>query len=164
MFVCRTIANGHLHGTTRRQGGGFYEVLCAVAVGIALMSFGCQQRAVESVSDSTIEVTDETFENIVLESDQPVLVEFWAPWCRPCLEMIPTVDAVAESFKGRAVVVRIRIDQNPQTSTRFDVESPPTILVFQDGTVIKRRHGKQNEKTLARLLSDSLPRPESATD
>lgn len=164
MLDYRVIADRELSCTTRRWCGGLYGVLCAVAVGIALMSFGCQQRVVESVSDSTIEVTDETFQNIVLASDQPVLVEFWAPWCRPCLEMIPAMDTAAESFEGRAVVARIRIDQNPQTSTRFDVDSPPTILVFQNGTVIKRRHGKQTEKTLARLLADSLPRPESATD
>lgn len=117
---------------------------------------GCQEQSVDQPSSSIIELTDANFRQEVIESDQPVLVEFWAPWCQPCVEMMPAMEQVAHEFSGRAKVGKLRIDENEDIASTFDVQSPPAVIVFRNGTVFKRRSGKQNESELQILLAESL--------
>ncbi len=95
-----------------------------------------------------IEVTDQNFEEEVAKSNLPVMVDLWAPWCRPCLMVAPVVDKLAESYKGRFKFCRLNIDQNPQTAARYRIMSIPTLIFLKDGTVVDTVIGAVPEQTL----------------
>lgn len=80
-----------------------------------------------------IDVTDQNFEAEVIKSDLPVLVDLWAPWCRPCLMIAPVVEKLAEEYSGRFKFCRLNVDENPQTAAKCQVMSIPTLLFFKDG-------------------------------
>lgn len=81
------------------------------------------------------QVTDESFESDVLKSDLPVLIDFWAPWCGPCKAIAPVVEEVAKQYAGRLKVVKMNVDDNPQTPSRYGVRGIPNLIVFKDGQV-----------------------------
>ena len=81
------------------------------------------------------EVTDATFEQSVLKSDQPVMVDFWATWCGPCKALAPVVDEVAQAYNGRAKVYKMDVDRNNATPMRYGVRGIPTLLIFKEGKV-----------------------------
>src|SRR5437016_13367514 len=110
------------------------------------------------MSDQIAEVTDAEFENVVLRSGQPVLVDFWAAWCAPCRMIAPVVEQVAEEMGDRVTVLKMDIDANPQTSMRLGVMSVPTLIIFKDGEAAQRTVGYRcglkadlTEKRLARV-------------
>ena len=84
------------------------------------------------------EVSDSTFENEVLNSNQPVLVDFWAAWCAPCRMLAPTVEAVAEKFQGKAKVVKLNVDENVDSSSRYGIKGIPTLILFRNGKEAER--------------------------
>ena len=86
----------------------------------------------------TLHLTDAAFNEEVLQSDQPVLVDFWAPWCGPCKALGPTIDELAEDQEGRAKVGKLNVDENPETSRQYAVSSIPTVLLFHRGEVVER--------------------------
>lgn len=143
---------------SRQSNDGLLCPACAAAIGLLMFSVGCHGRSADQRTTSIVELTDANFQQEVIEAEQPVLVEFWAPWCQPCVEMMPAMEQVAQEFSGRAKVGKLRIDDNDATSSAFGVESPPTIIIFRDGKEFKRRHGKQSKDSLAGLLSASLSR------
>ena len=81
------------------------------------------------------EVNDETFENDVLRSEQPVLVDFWASWCKPCLALAPIIDEIAASYGGKLKVMRMDVDQNSSTVSRYSIRGIPALLLFKGGKV-----------------------------
>ncbi|ENE2732114.1 thioredoxin [Stenotrophomonas maltophilia] len=85
---------------------------------------------------STKTTTTETFENDVLKSQTPVLVDFWAPWCPPCRAIAPSLEELAEEFEGKLQIIKVDIDQNPQLAQRYGVRSIPTLKVFVNGDVV----------------------------
>jgi thioredoxin 1 len=91
--------------------------------------------------DNTLNFTDSAFDQDVINSDTPVLVDFWAPWCGPCKALGPTVDAVATEFAGKVKVGKLNTDENQQTAMRFGIRSIPTLLVFKGGKVVDQRVG-----------------------
>jgi thioredoxin 1 len=95
-----------------------------------------------------IDVTDQNFEAEVTKSELPVLVDIWAPWCRPCLIIAPVVDKLAEEYNGRFKFCRLNVDQNPQTAAKYKVMSIPMLLFFKAGQVVDTVIGAVPEQAL----------------
>lgn len=93
------------------------------------------------MSEFVAEVTDVNWENEVLKSDQPVLVDFWAAWCGPCRMLAPTVEAVAEKFQGKAKVVKINVDENVESPAKYGIRGIPTLILFHNGAEVDRHVG-----------------------
>jgi thioredoxin 1 len=104
-----------------------------------------------------IHITDATFDETI--SKGVVLVDFWAIWCRPCRMMGPVLDSLAVKMEGRAVIGKLDVDHNKQTTRRFGVSSIPTIIIFKDGQAVKRFVGVTSESTLIATLESLLPKP-----
>lgn len=85
------------------------------------------------MSDIVNEVTDASFESEVLKSDQPVLVDFWAAWCAPCRMLTPTVEAIAEKYQGKAKIVKLNVDENVESSSKYGIKGIPTLILFSGG-------------------------------
>ena len=99
-----------------------------------------------------IEISDAEFETEVLKSDQPVLVDFWAPWCGPCRQIAPMVDEITSENEGSAKVVKINIDDSPASAQEYGVTSIPTLMVFKGGEVVERFIGAQPKARLQQAL------------
>ncbi|HVI24966.1 MAG TPA: thioredoxin TrxA [Xanthomonadaceae bacterium] len=108
------------------------------------------------MSDKVIHATDADFDSVVLQSDQPVLVDFWAQWCGPCKMIAPALDELADNYQGRAKVVKVDIDQNRATALKYHVRSIPMLLVFKDGQVQGTQIGAVGKAQLAQLIDKAL--------
>jgi thioredoxin 1 len=95
-----------------------------------------------------IDVSDQTFENEVIKSSLPVLLDLWAPWCGPCRMVAPVIEGLAEKYEGRVKFCRLNVDENPQTAVRYSIMSIPTLLFFKDGQVAYTVIGAVPERTL----------------
>jgi thioredoxin 1 len=105
---------------------------------------------------SDISITDSSFDSVVLKSDKPVLVDFWAVWCGPCQMQGPIIEEVATSMAGKAVVGKVNVDENPASAQKFSIMSIPTIMIFKGGTVVKQFTGVQSKETLTGELNKLL--------
>src|SRR5262245_1265901 len=109
------------------------------------------------MSDATPFVSDANFDKEVLQSPEPVVVDFYAEWCGPCKAMSPALEAVAADLKGKVKVVKLDVDQNPATTAKYDIRAMPTILVFKDGKVVNQKVGAMvQKKQLADWINGSL--------
>lgn len=98
--------------------------------------------------------TDDNFESEVLKSDQPVLVDFWAPWCGPCQAMGPVIDRLSEEMKGKAKVGKLDVDENPKMASEYGIMSIPSLKIFKGGKVVKEFTGLQQKEALKEALSN----------
>ena len=103
-----------------------------------------------------IEVSENTWEDEVLNSELPVLVDFWAEWCGPCKMIAPVVKALAEENAGRLRVGKLNVDENPKTATRFGIRGIPTLLVFKGGEVVEQIVGVRSKKDLQKIVDQNL--------
>lgn len=103
--------------------------------------------------DHTVTLTDAAFDQEVLQSDTPVLVDFWAPWCGPCRHMAPTVDAIAQEYAGKIKVGKLNTDDNPATAMRFGIRGIPTLLLFKNGRVVEQRVGAMPKPEVIKMLA-----------
>lgn len=94
----------------------------------------------------TREFTDANFQSDVLDSDRPVLVDFWAAWCGPCRAVGPTIEELASQYDGKVAVGKLNIDENPQAPTEFSIHSIPAVLLFKDGKVVETLIGVQSKE------------------
>ena len=108
------------------------------------------------MAGTVTEVTDNNFQAEVLESETPVLVDFWAPWCGPCRMVAPVVEEIAQERAGELKVVKLNIDDNQQTAINFDVMSIPTLILFNHGQVAKKVIGAYPKRKLEAELEPAL--------
>lgn len=106
--------------------------------------------------NNTLEFTDDNFEQEVLKSDRPVLVDFWAEWCAPCRLMAPTVDALAGEYSDRAKVGKLNVDENQSVTSRYSIRGIPTLLLFKNGQIQEQWVGATSKDAIVKLLEKHL--------
>ena len=119
---------------------------------VTMFGFGKKKNA----GIDTLHVTDQTFEQEVLQSATPVLLDFWAPWCGPCKALGPIIDELATEYKGRAIVAKVNVDHNPKLSQAFKVKSIPTLAFIKEGRLIEQMSGLVSKPNLAEMLDDLI--------
>ena len=104
------------------------------------------------MSEKVRNIGDSEFEKEVLQSEKPVLVDFWAEWCAPCRMIAPTVEAVAAEYEDRASVVKVNVDDNPATAGTYGIRGIPTLILFRDGKEVERVVGATSREALSKLI------------
>jgi len=108
------------------------------------------------VSDKIVHVSDDNFESEVLQSPQPVLVDYWAEWCGPCKMIAPVLDEIAAEYDGRVKIAKLNIDDNPNTPPRYGIRGIPTLMLFKDGEVEATKVGAVSKSQLTAFIDSNL--------
>ncbi|TQD40467.1 thioredoxin [Haloflavibacter putidus] len=103
-----------------------------------------------------LEITDATFEEKVLKSDKPVMVDFWAAWCGPCKMVGPVIDEISNEYEGKAVVGKVDVDANQEFAAKYGVRNIPTVLVFNNGELVGRQVGVSPKDTYTKAIDELL--------
>ena len=103
-----------------------------------------------------LEVNDSNFDDVVLKSDKPVLVDFWAEWCGPCRMIAPALEEISKEYTGKAVVAKCDVDENPGVASRFGIRNIPTVLFFKDGKVADKQVGAVPKNNFVNKLNNLL--------
>lgn len=108
------------------------------------------------MSENTIQITDAQFAEEVLNSDIPVVVDFWAPWCGPCKMIAPVLEDVAAEFAGKVKVVKLNVDENQETAPKYNVRGIPTLLVVKGGEVVATKVGAVSKSQLVEFVNNAI--------
>ncbi len=108
------------------------------------------------MSENIIEVTDDSFEDEVLNSSEPVLVDYWAEWCGPCKMITPVLEEIASDYSGKIKVVKLNIDDNPDTPPKFGIRGIPTLMLFKGGEVEATKVGALSKSQLTAFIDSSI--------
>ena len=147
-----TLSESIASGSPGMKYGWPLLVLAVVAIGLLQVHSGKEQRGMGTAA----EVSQDTFEQEVLKSDVPVLVDFWAPWCGPCRMLAPIVDELGTDYAGKLKVVKVNTDQNNSLAGEYGVRGIPTLNVFKDGKEVERVVGVQPKKALAEKIDGAI--------
>ena len=104
------------------------------------------------MSDFTKDANEDNFDSIVINSDKPVLVDFWAEWCGPCKMLTPTIDAISEEYNDRSTIVKVNVDEAPAIATKYGIRSIPSLLFFNKGKVVEQKVGAVSKEELTSVL------------
>ncbi len=107
-------------------------------------------------ASNVLEFTDANFQNEVIDSQTPVLVDFWAPWCGPCKALGPTIEELAKDYAGKARIGKVNTDENPVTATNHGISAIPTLILFKGGKPVQRFVGLNPKQTLAAAIDNQL--------
>lgn len=108
------------------------------------------------MSEHIVAVTDDSFEQEVLQSDKPVLVDYWAEWCGPCKMIAPILDDIAPDYADRLKIAKLNIDDNPNTPPKFGIRGIPTLMIFKDGAVEATKVGALSRSQLAAFIDENV--------
>lgn len=108
------------------------------------------------MSENVIHVTDSSFEEEVLKSDTPVLVDYWAEWCGPCKAIAPVLEEIAGEYEGKLVIAKMDVDDNQQTPQKYVVRGIPTLMIFKDGDVIGTKVGQLSKYQLTAFIDSTI--------
>jgi len=103
-----------------------------------------------------LEITDATFEEVVLNSEKPVMVDFWAAWCGPCRMVGPIIDELSQEYEGKAVVGKVDVDANQEFAAKYGVRNIPTVLLFKNGELVNRQVGVAPKTTYSEAIDSAL--------
>ncbi len=121
-----------------------------------MIAFTMCSMEINTMSDAIVNVTDDSFENEVVNSNTPVLVDFWAEWCGPCKMIAPVLDEIAKEYNGRLKVTKINIDENQATPQKFGVRGIPTLMLFKNGELESTKVGAVSKSQLAAFIDSNL--------
>ncbi len=107
-------------------------------------------------SDAVVHVNDNDFNEVVLQSELPVLLDYWAEWCGPCKMIAPLLDTIAEEFAGKLIVAKMNIDDNPNTPQKYGVRGIPTLMIFKDGEIEGTKVGALSKVQLVEFINANL--------
>jgi thioredoxin 1 len=108
------------------------------------------------MAENIIEINDDSFEKIVLKSDKPVMVDFWAPWCGPCKAIAPTIDALEKEFGDKMTFVKVNVDDNPVSPSKYGVQAIPTLIFFKNGEKADQITGMVAKQKLEETIKNVL--------
>lgn len=108
------------------------------------------------MSGEPIHISDESFEKVVMQSDLPVIVDFWAPWCNPCKMIAPTLEKIAKEMEGKVIVAKINTDDHAQWMNKFGIQGIPTLLFVSNGKVVHRQVGALPERMLREVINQFM--------
>lgn len=108
------------------------------------------------MNDKIVHTTDDGFDNDVLKSEVPVLVDYWAEWCGPCKMIAPVLDQIADEYEGKLKIVKLNIDENPQTPPKFGIRGIPTLMMFKDGAPEATKVGAVSKSQLAAFIDTNI--------
>jgi len=107
-------------------------------------------------SDKVVVITDGEFDSSVLQSEKPVVLDFWAEWCQPCKDLASTVEEIAGEYEDKIKVGKLNIDSNPNTTTKYGIRAIPTLLFFKGGQVVQQVAGKKTKAEIKKIIDESL--------
>ena len=108
------------------------------------------------MSEGISHITDDSFEQEVLNSDQPVLVEYWAEWCGPCKMIVPLLDEISDEYKGKLKIAKLNIDDNPNTPPKYGIRGIPTLMIFKNGNAEATKVGALSKSQLTAFIDQSI--------
>jgi|TARA_B100001971_G_scaffold85216_1_gene78770 thioredoxin 1 len=107
-------------------------------------------------SEKVVTITDAEFESSVLQSDKPVILDFWAEWCQPCKMLSPTVEAIAGEYEEKIKVGKLNVDDNPNVATKYGIRGIPTLLFFKGGEVVQQMVGVKSKAEIKKVIDENL--------